>query len=747
MELPKLETISELPIVYIAGGSGPVISFLTENLSFQNLTVTREFQGKPSYIFDFNNDLSLREKAAEIGARYLWVKLEERPNVLMGDAVYELTKAMFGAQKQDMVTVGIPQAPKTEAALLPEQALLLQPSVKPQVQPMVVTVPIKRRSWRRPAFIIALAIIIFLFILPFVSIFVNGFFGVQAVKTAKEQSLKEDFAGAALSINSAGRSFEAAKKSLGNIAPILKIVYLGSFVNSFDQFLSVAIRGSDAGNHFLRAVDLLKPLILGSNAYIKNLPEAQRELTLSLENLGFIEAQKLKFDAPYLNYIPIVRQLLTVARDAALTIPELTAVNGKKTYLVLLQNNAELRPAGGFIGAYALVTFENGRFLNYELHDIYTADGQLLGKVTPPDEILHFLGQPNWFMRDSNFSPDFAMSARRAAWFLEKSTGQKTDGVIGIDMYVIQKLLRAVGPLDVTDFNEKITAENFFEKAEYQSEINFFPGSTKKQDFLTSVGQALIDKIISDKSNLDKMALALMEALNERHVQIYSQNEVLEEAIVAQGWGGTLNFEGDNYLGLTEANFGANKANYFVNREIFLQTDMAKTGDLDTTVTVIYENTSKNNAWPGGDYKNYLRLFIPPQAKFISANTGDNKKATVSAVLTENILKRLKPEEFLVYKSSDSGVINYGLLVNIPASSKKTVTFTYRLPPVDLTKEEIPHMVFIRKQAGTDNDKLTVIYNFPSFLRLTGVDNTTQFRYNGVLSQDKRINLVWKKQL
>ena len=737
MDLPKLEKIDELPIVVIAGGSGPIISFLTESLAFQNLKVVREYQGKPSYIFDFSGDQNLQNIAREAGARYLRVMVEEDPQALIGDSVYQLTKAMFGVDQAEAVTVKVPQTPKIEVT--PQ---VLPPTLK--VRP-VETAP-RKRGWRKLAFISALSVIFLLFFYPMSSLFVKGFFGVQAVKTAKDLSFAQNFSAAAESFNFAESSFEAAKKSLGQIAPVLKIVYLGSFVNTFDQFLSVAIRGTSAGNHFLRAANLLKPVIAGSNSYVKDLPEAQRELTLTLENLGFIEAQKLKFEAKYLNYLPLARQVLTAAKDILPYLPDLLAVNTKKTYLVLLQNNAELRPTGGFIGAYALITFENGRFLNYELHDIYTADGQLLGKVTPPDEILHFLGQPNWYMRDSNFSPDFRLSAERAVWFLEKSTGQKTDGVIGIDMYVIQKLLQAVGTVDVSDFNEKITADNFFEKAEYKSEINFFPGSTKKRDFLTAVGQSLINKIITDRGNYEKIILALAQSLGERHIQIFAANDAVENVLLEQNWGGELDFLGDNYLGLIEANFGANKANYFVKREIFFQMDMAKTGEIDTTVTINYENTSKNNAWPGGDYKNYLRLFIPPSAKFLSASLGDNRKATVSAVLTENVLKKVKPEEFLIYKSSDSGKVNYGLLVNVPAPGKKTVSFTYRLSGVDLTKEEISYRVYIRKQAGTDKDNLNVVYNFPSFLHLLGIDKSQQFRYNGQLSEDKVFDFVWRKQ-
>ena len=50
---------------------------------------------------------------------------------------------------------------------------------------------------------------------------------------------------------------------------------------------------------------------------------------------------------------------------------DLVGREGKKTYLVLLQNNTELRPGGGFIGNYAVIEFENGKFQNVSVDDIY----------------------------------------------------------------------------------------------------------------------------------------------------------------------------------------------------------------------------------------------------------------------------------------------------------------------------------------------------------------------------------------
>src|SRR5258706_15817855 len=57
--------------------------------------------------------------------------------------------------------------------------------------------------------------------------------------------------------------------------------------------------------------------------------------------------------------------------------PDLLGMKNKKTYLLLFQNNAELRPGGGFIGSYGLAVINKGKLQQLTIHNTYDADGQL----------------------------------------------------------------------------------------------------------------------------------------------------------------------------------------------------------------------------------------------------------------------------------------------------------------------------------------------------------------------------------
>ena len=87
-----------------------------------------------------------------------------------------------------------------------------------------------------------------------------------------------------------------------------------------------------------------------------------------------------------------------------------------------------------------------------------------------------------------------------------------------------------MGPVYLENYNETISAENLFEKAEYYSEINFTPGSTSKKDFLSSLSKKLIDTIISNSADLNLlgMALAINSALNEKHLMFWFKEPDLQ---------------------------------------------------------------------------------------------------------------------------------------------------------------------------------------------------------------------------
>ena len=390
-------------------------------------------------------------------------------------------------------------------------------------------------------------------------------------------------------------------------------------------------------------------------------------------------------------------------------LPEMLGADGKKReYMVLFQNESELRATGGFIGSYGMLSFQNGKLLNFEVKDVYDADGQLKGHVEPPAEIKNYLGEAGWFMRDANWNPDFATSANDIQWFLDKELGKSVDGVFGINLATAKSIVAVVGEVKVPDFKEKINKDNLYEQAEYYSETQFFPGSNQKASFLGSLGKQLVEEI----RNLDSkkqllLAESIIDLLESNEIQLAFNNTTTQTTVKSLGWDGSL-FNGKcakencmtDYLYLVESNLGVNKANYFLYRNIEQTVDIGKQ-NVNRTVKINYENTAKNSNWPGGDYKNYLRIYLPTDVSLSQVAVYDTNNINNKKIYSSD---EVKVQQFM-------GKTEVGFLVMVPVLSKKTVEISYTSQN-NLT-DNFSYVNYIQKQSGFGDTGIVSLVSYP----------------------------------
>lgn len=433
--------------------------------------------------------------------------------------------------------------------------------------------------------------------------------------------------------------------------------------------------------------------------------------------------------------LPKIRQMVAQGRSFLAAAPNFLGISGKKTYLLLLQNNMELRPTGGFIGSYGILTFEKGQMSNLRVEDVYTADGQLKGHVEPPPAVKKYLKE-HWFLRDSNWDPDFPLSAQKAEWFLEKETGQVTDGVVAFDLGLIQSLLSALGQVTLPDYQETITADNLFEKAEKHAEIDFFPGSTQKKDFLGALSRRLIEKLTNEE-NIKWLTVleAVNKSLAEKHLLFYFNDPTLQNLVQAGGFGGEVkDLPTFDYLMINDANVGMNKANAFLERKINYEVTIGEQGEVENKLTIFYENKSPADAWPGGKSGNYLRVYLPLGTVIDGATLNGKTVQGVEVTIS-------------------SGKTVFGLYFEVPVGEMRQLNLSYRLPskirwPFD--SEKSVYDLYAQKQPGTDKDPLTLIVNYPTNLEIAKTDPQASMEDQSLawfsdLSTDRKFLIEFKK--
>lgn len=388
--------------------------------------------------------------------------------------------------------------------------------------------------------------------------------------------------------------------------------------------------------------------------------------------------------------------------------------NDEKRYLVMLQNNTELRPTGGFMGSFALLTFQKGILVEVKIHDVYDADGQLKGHVEPPMPIAKYLGEANWFMRDANWDPDFATTAQRIMWFLQKEMEMEVDGVWGIDVSVIQSLVAALGEVKVPDYDKYISADNFYEVVQYETEKDFFPGSTRKANFLSALTQEILRRLTEEKiQKPDMLASLFLTSVQNKHLQVYFTNPQDQKA-----WEPLeLSWKFDNSVytqSLIEANLGVNKASNYLKRNIKVELYFDNDKILGKT-SVLFENIAPPILGYKGMNKNYVRLFVPNNTEIESIRVV--KRGEESQVTGE-------PENFGTYHSE-------GLLVEIPNSGNALVEFQWQ------AETNLKEFRLAKQYGLLDGTPVTIAVNRPLTVN-------TPLVYNCTLNSDCVFTFNWK---
>lgn len=400
-------------------------------------------------------------------------------------------------------------------------------------------------------------------------------------------------------------------------------------------------------------------------------------------------------------------------------------------YLLLFQNNMELRPTGGFIGSFGLVTFDKGRMSEIVVNDVYMADGQLKGHVDPPEPIRKYLGEGGWFLRDSNWDPNFPVSAVKAEWFLEKEIGETVDGVITIDLNFVKRLLAITGPINLPDFNLNVDQNNLYSLIQSEVESEFFPGSIKKATILTSLSKSLIVEVENlEGSKYFSFFHELYESLERRHIQVYLHDSNAQEAVQSLGYSGETDLTTDCGLrcfrdtyGLIDANLGVNKSNLFIKRFHELNLSISKEF-IGHELLVNYENTANPAIGNMGVYKNYARVLLPVNAKIGGVRVYDSLGG-----YTE-----------LEYDLIDTdGRREVGFLVEVLPSTQKKLQVVWNIEDTKL-EQGGQYGLKVIKQAGTEADKLIVNVR-SSDLTLTGRSPSS---YNTDLARDFETKMFFK---
>jgi hypothetical protein len=544
------------------------------------------------------------------------------------------------------------------------------------------------------------------------------------------------------------------------VGPLLPVGRLLGWVPAYggdlvaaDELLQMAARLASAGERTFQALapalDLVtapddedESLLSVGEEILPVLTDARPELEIARRQLADVRAARAQVEAATLS--PRVGGLLErldrylpafeTAVDAALVAPGLLGADGPRSYLVVAQNDQELRATGGFISGVGELRVQDGELQSLAFRDSYAVDNFEVPHEVAPLEIRQLLLGDLVLFRDANWNPHFPASAQKMIEIYAQDQGVEADGVIALDLTALQLFVAAAGPLQVDGVEEPVTAQNVLAIIGQQWAAGTGDSGSdwwlRRKDFMGDIASALLERL-SAPEGLDPVEVgwAVRKALDEKHVLVYLEDPEAEALLQHQGWDGALlqTSSDQDFLMVVDSNVGFNKVDPNVARSIDYAVDLSDPGMPRARLSVRYQNHSSRpveacvqEARYGATYADmlqrcywdYVRVYVPagsellagpdlslPPGSLLARHEGTDLPVTIQTVL------------------DGGGWSGWTAFFDLPPMEEEELVWEYRLPPGVVQRSvegSYEYQLRVQKQAGTIDVPLTVEIRVPA---------------------------------
>jgi len=397
-------------------------------------------------------------------------------------------------------------------------------------------------------------------------------------------------------------------------------------------------------------------------------------------------------------------------------------LGGQKRYLVLAQNAAELRPAGGYSGTVGTITFRDGQLVEQSFVDVNKLDGQDgLPFIKPPPELASNLLGPDqsWRLADAAWSPDFPTSAQQALDFYELETGEDDiDGVIAITTFALDRLLEVIGPVRIPKYDVEVAAGDT---------TMTLLGKTRGPELTNENRKDILDALASIASRR-LLALpaerwpAMLEAANDigsQHLALAWFVDPEAESIAKRaGWDGSVATGPGDYLYVVEANMApTSKYNLVIQRESSLVVGLRPDGSAVNSLRLNWQNDAGERGEPyrslreysnnqDGWYGAYVRALVPAGSDLITASGMASDQIDGAETVGE-----------------EAGRAVFGNYLLMPPGPS-TLTYLWTVPDAAVqTETGWEYRLDVQKQPGARAEHLTVRVDLPPGADVTEVSD------------------------
>jgi len=493
---------------------------------------------------------------------------------------------------------------------------------------------------------------------------------LENIMAATDAVAQQDLDGAETNFQAAGENFLAAQSELGRINDGL-LLLAGFFkdpkikmASESKNIMAAGYSASSLGQNLVLATDSLfnnqepdfsvrlENFLSYGELAVKD-ANLLKKIVSSINPANIPEAYRTKFSALSHQAVNLSASLEEFV-SAGEKIKNLLGLTHDKRYLVVFQNNAELRASGGFLGSYALVDIKEGGIKKIEVPAGGSYDTEAGRKVLVAAPEPLWLVDPLWHFWDANWWPDWPTTAKNLMWFYENSGGPSVDGVISVTPSVVESLLQVTGPIDMTEeYGVVIDANNFWQAVEIiverdnlakthpevvadlpeksivpvASDLPIDQGLEENSDnkpkkiigdLLVKIMEVLPQKL--NQENLVNLISLFEDNIAAKHILVFFKDSKLQSEASARNFSGEVRSSEGDYLLVVNTNIAGQKSDRFMSESINHSSEVGADGVITNTVTITRtHNGIKREAMTGVRNVDWLRVYVPAGSQLISA--------------------------------------------------------------------------------------------------------------------------------
>ena len=400
-----------------------------------------------------------------------------------------------------------------------------------------------------------------------------------------------------------------------------------------------------------------------------------------------------------------------------------------KKYLLIGQNDDEIRATGGFIGVVVEMTLDRGELIDLRYLDSTTVDAPPYdNNPLPPEPVYRYLWMGKLLFRDGNWNPHFPASAAQLADLYERGQGVQVDGVLAATEEVVLDMVEALGGvrvMELPDLLNRRIAERYIEGDLPYACLPRHVSKRPKRCFSEDLFQVVIDMLLSPIPTGTRARAGavqvMLSRLKSKDLLLHVFDPETAELLWERDWNGALKQVDHDYLMIVDSSLPGH-ARSVVERRVQYQVSLTTGEPLNTELFIEYRHNGtipdpdcrQALPTPTGCYWNFLRVYIPVVAEDIQLPPIPLHQGS------EWLIWGYEPVDSASLISSprggQAGLTEIGGYLTVEPQTSVTLPLKYRLPFSsirDIGNNVLQYRLLVQKQPGAPVEPVTVMVRLP----------------------------------